>query len=116
MSTTISGDLYRSDTKDVCELTRKARKYDYRVQASGGGTLRLKIEYRTDDQLGVGADYVKGKWYTLVPRFKTDSGQTTEGSFTLPDTGADGSTRIKFIFSRGLGTKGVDYEFYMEPA
>lgn len=118
MSTTVSGELHGTDTKDTFELARQTRNYDYSVKASGGGTLRFKIEHYTGDQLGVGADYVKGKWITIEDRSKIESGHTCKGSFTLPGTlnMADGMGSLKLIFSRGLGTKGVDYEFFMEPA
>jgi hypothetical protein len=118
MSTTIKGDLHGFNTEDKCELGRQARKYNYSVQASGGGTLRFKAEHFTGDELGVGADYVKGKWVTIEERIKIESGHTTTGSFTLPTTrnAPEGTGSLRLIFSRGLGTKGVDYEFFMEPA
>jgi len=118
MSTTITGELHGTDTKDTSELARIAREYSYRVTASGGGTLRFKVEHFTGDQLGVGADYVKGKWITLVDRDKIDSGHTCSGTFTLPHTlnMDDDMGSVRFIFSRGLGTKGVDYDFFMAPA
>ena len=118
MSTTIKGDLHGLNTEDKCELGREARTYDYSVKASGGGTLRFKVEHYTGDQLGVGADYVKGKWITIEERIKIESGHTTTGSFTLPTTlnAPDGQGSMRLIFSRGLGTKGVDYEFFMEPS
>lgn len=115
MPTTVNGDLHGFDTKDSCEFTRLARKYDYQVSASDGGTVRLKISYWIPPVLGIGPEYQPGKWKTLVSRFKTESGQTTSGSFTLPDAGGQGSTLMKLIFSRGVATQGVDYEFYMEP-
>jgi len=118
MSTTISGELHGTDTKDTFDYARLARKYNYTVKASGGGTLRFKAEHYTGDQLGIGADYVKGKWVTIEERVKIESGHTMTGSFTVPHTlnmdEDEGSLRL--IFSRGLGTKGVDYEFFMEPA
>lgn len=118
MSTTITGELHGLDTKDTSELARLARRYNYSVKASGGGTLRFKIEHFTGDELGIGVDYVKGKWITLEDRSKIESGHTCTGSFTLPLTRnmSDGMGLVKFIFSRGMGTKGVDYEFFMEPA
>ncbi len=118
MSTSVSGELHGTDTKDTCVFGRKTRKYNYTVKASGGGTLRFKAEHFTGDQLGVGADYVKGKWVTIEERVKIESGHTLTGSFTLPHTlnmdEDEGS--LQLIFSRGLGTQGVDYEFTMEPA
>ena len=118
MSTTASGELHGLDTKDTCEYTREARKYNYTVKASGGGTLRFKAEYFTGDQLGVGADFVPGKWLTIEERVKIESGHTLTGSFTLIPlyTSTDNQGLLRLIFSRGLGTKGVDYEFFMEPA
>ena len=118
MSTTISGELNGLDTKDTCDLARLARKYSYRVKANGGGKLRFKIKHFTGDQIGVGADYVKGKWITIENRSKIESGHTCSGSFKLPPTlnMPDGLGSLRLIFSRGLGTKGVDYEFFMEPA
>jgi hypothetical protein len=118
MSTSVSGELHGVDTKDTCEYTRVARKYNYSVKASGGGTLRFKAEHFTGDQLGVGADYVKGKWVTIEERVKIESGHTLTGSFTLPTTlnMPDDRGSLRLIFSRGLGTQGVDYEFFMEPA
>ena len=60
-------------------------------------------------------DEVKGKWRTLVERFKVDGGRTCNDSFDLP--GLDGDKRnMKVIFSRGVGTKGVNYDFTMSPA
>ncbi|MEM8807509.1 MAG: hypothetical protein AAGF01_15935 [Cyanobacteria bacterium P01_G01_bin.38] len=117
MSTTVKGELKGLDTKDTCEFVRQVRKYSYRVKASGGGTLRFKIEHFTGDELGIGADYVKGKWITIEDRSKIKSGNTCTGSFDLPIThNLDDRGSVKLIFSRGLGTKGVDYEFFMEPA
>ena len=116
MSTTLTGDLHGTDTKDTSELSRKARKYTYRVSASGGGTVRLKIDYLIPGQIGLDGDTIDSKWKNLVPRFKTDSGQTTSGRFSLPKVNDEGKTMMKVIFSRGIGTKGVNYEFYMEPA
>lgn len=118
MSTTVSGELHHADTKDICDFARLARPYTYRVKASSGGTLRFKIEHFTGDQIGVGADYVKGKWMTIENRSKIEAGHTCTGSFTLPTTlnMDEGMGSLRLIFSRGLGTKGVDYEFFMEPA
>src|SRR5687768_10944726 len=110
MSTSISGELHGLNTKDTRELGRVPRRYDYSVKASGGGTLRFKVEHYTGDQLGVGADEVKGRWLTIEERIKIESGHTTTGSSTLPAMGvaADGEATMRLIFSRGLGTKGVD--------
>jgi hypothetical protein len=117
MSTTISGELHGFDTKDQCELTRVACKYSYSVKASGGGTLRFKVEHYTGDEIALDGDANKGRWFTIEERIKIESGHTTTGSFTVPETlNLDGSGLIKLIFSRGLGTQGVDYEFFMEPA
>ncbi|OLE54261.1 MAG: hypothetical protein AUG51_09145 [Acidobacteria bacterium 13_1_20CM_3_53_8] len=118
MSTTIKGDLHDLNTEDKIELSRPARKYSFNIKASGGGTVKFKIDRLTSSLVtGVGADHEEGKFVTLVERFTTDSGQTTESSFTLPETlGTDGMGGMRLIFSRNLGTKGVDYEFFMEPA
>ncbi len=118
MSTSITGELHGLNTKDTCELGRLPRTYDYTVKASGGGTLRFKVDHFTGDQIGVGADDVDGKWLTIEERIKIESDHTTTGRFTLPAVGvaADGEATMRLIFSRGLGTKGVDYEFFMEPA
>ena len=118
MSTTITGELHGLNTKDTCELGREPRKYDYSVKATGGGTLRFKVDHFTGDQHGVGADDVQGSWVTIEERIKIESDHTTTGSFTLPAMGlaADGDATMRLIFSRGLGTQGVDYEFFMEPA
>lgn len=115
MSTTLSGSLNGLDTKDTYERTRLARDYTYRLTASGGGTLRFKIQKYAAGDIGVGADSTKGRWVTVLPRFKTNGGQTCTGAFTIPGFDGD-SASVKFIFSRGLGTKGVDYNFFMEPA
>lgn len=118
MSTTISGELNGVDTKDSCDLARLARTYTYRVKASGGGKLRFKIKHFTGDEIGVGADYVKGKWITIEDRSKIETGHTCTGSFKLATTRnmSEDMGSLRLIFSRGLGTKGVDYEFFMEPA
>lgn len=115
MPTTLKGNLRNLDTKDKVEKTRLARKYDYRISASGGGTVRLKIEYYYPGQIGQDGDTIGPMWKTLVPRYKTDSGQTTSGSFTIPGD-SDDSKKLRFIFSRGAGTQGVDYDFFMEKA
>ncbi|MEM7038000.1 MAG: hypothetical protein AAF570_13535, partial [Bacteroidota bacterium] len=88
MPTTLKGTLHGTDTKDTCELTRKARKYDYECKASGGGKLRLKIKYQTTstDSL-TSQDTGKEVWRTVVDREKIASGNTVKGSFTLPTNG-----------------------------
>jgi len=118
MSTSVSGELHSWDTEDKLQMGRQARTYNYRVTASGGGTLRFKVEHFTGDELGVGADFVPGKWITIEERIKIESGHTTSGSFTLPETRnvQEGMGTMRLTFSRGLGTKGVDYDFFMEPA
>lgn len=117
MSTTINGELHGWDTKDQCELSRAAGKYGYSVKASGGGTLRFKVEHYTGDEVALDVDANKGRWFTIEERIKIESGHTTVGHFTVPETlNMNGNGLIKLIFSRGLGTQGVDYEFFMEPA
>jgi len=116
MSTTFTGSLERTDTKDVHEVSRLARKYSYDVTASGGGTLRFKVEIYDPGQIGIGADEVKGKWRTLVDRDKIDSGHKCSGTLNVESAGDFDSRALKFIFSRGIGTKGVGYEFFMQPA
>src|SRR5438874_5393984 len=100
MSTTLTGELCGLDTKDTHELGRIPRKYDYSVKASGGGTLRFKVDHFTGDQIGVGADNVPGRWLTIEERIKIESGHTTTGSFTLPAMGvaADGEATMRLIF------------------
>ena len=115
MSTFFKGSLNGLDTKDTHEISRKVRKYNYTVKAKGKGTLRFKIDYLDPGQIGVGADHVPAKWRTLVKRHKVDGGKSCSGSFELQ--GFDDESRsLKMIFSRGVGTKGVDYDFEMEKA
>ncbi|MEM7038001.1 MAG: hypothetical protein AAF570_13540 [Bacteroidota bacterium] len=105
MSTTLKGTLHGTDTKDTCEIYRKARKYKFTCSAEGGGNLRLKI--KAND----------GNWDTIVDRSRINGGSTISGSFTAPvDPDEDGKARLKVIFSRGALTRGVDYHFFMEPA
>lgn len=116
MSTTFQGRLNGFDTKDVHEVSRVARKYSYDVAASGGGTLRFKVKVYDPGQIGIGADEVKGKWRTLVDRDKIDGGHKVSGTLDVLGVGDIDSRSLKFIFSRGIGTKGVGYDFFMEPA
>jgi hypothetical protein len=92
MSTTITGDLHGFNTKDQSEISRVACKYDYSVKASDGGTLRFKVEHYTGDQIALDGDALKGEWETIEERIKIESGHTTTGSFTVPETlNADGN-------------------------
>lgn len=116
MSTTLKGSLDGLDTKDVHEISRLARKYSYDVTASGGGTLRFKIEIYDPGQIGIGVDNVKGRWRTLLDRDKIDSGRKCGGTIDVPKLTTTDSRALKVIFSRGVGTKGVGYDFFMEPA
>jgi hypothetical protein len=118
MSTTVKGDLTGFDTEDRCEYARIARDYNYTVTASGGGTLRFKAERYTGDQIGPGTEFHKGHWETIEERIKIESGHTTTGRFTLPVTSGNPNDMgaLRLIFSRGVGTKGVSYDFTMEPA
>ena len=113
MSTTISGSLHDFDTKDTYEKLRVARRYTYTLRATGGGKLRFKLKYYSPPEL---AEAGNGEWYVLEDRSKIAGGTTLNGSFTVPETWASGKTSLKFIFSRGALTEGVEYEFYMEPA
>lgn len=116
MPTTINGHLHSTDTEDMSEdLIREPRRYDYTVTASGGGKVKVRIDFRTPDIIGVGAEHHSGDWKTLVDKFDTDSGQTTSGHFTLPAFGTNPETKMRVHFSRSIGTKGVDYVFHMEP-
>lgn len=115
MSTTLKGRLDGLDTKDTHEIARLVRKYDYTIKANGNGKLRFKIKYYAPGDIGIGADGTKGKWRNLVSRDKIDGGKICSGSFELP--GLDDENRsMKVIFSRGVGTKGVGYNFTMKPA
>lgn len=115
MATNINGSLHGTDTEDMSgDLNLVPRRYDYTVTASGGGKVKVKIECRSPDVLGVGADFERGKWRTVVDKFDTDSGQTTSGHFTVPSFG-NPETKTRVHFSRSIGTKGVDYAFHLEP-
>ena len=96
------------------ELDRIPRRYEFSVTATGG-KVKVRIDVRSPDVLGVGADFERGKWKTLVDKFDTDAGQTTSGHFTLPAFGDNALTRMRVHFSRSLGTSGVNYHFHMEP-
>jgi hypothetical protein len=115
MATNLNGDLHGTDTEDMsADLDRVPRRYDYTVHATGG-KVKVRIDVKSPDVLGVGADFEKGKWRSLVEKFDTDSGQTTSGHFTLPAFGDNPLTRMRVHFSRSIGTQGVNYEFHMEP-
>ena len=118
MATTITGELHGLDTKDTSEISRLPRAYNYSVSASGGGTLRFKVEYYTGDEIALPGDGVNGSWVTLEDRQKIDSGNTLNGAFTLPHAvePSQAETLLRLIFSRGMGTQGVDYNFQMSPA
>jgi hypothetical protein len=118
MSTTMSGELHSFDTKDSSEISRVPGAYTYTVSASGGGTLRFKIEYFSGDEIAPPGDAVHGQWLTLEDRQKIDSGNSLNGSFTLPKSAnaSETETQLRLIFSRGLGTVGVDYQFAMQLA
>jgi hypothetical protein len=117
-TTTFRGGLHGLDTKDKDKFYKPPGKYKYNVSASGGGKLRFKVKYYTGDQTETkNGDEVHGSWNTLVKREKVDSGSTLSGNFDLPQSqGGQSTTELKVIFSRGLGTKGVDYNFSMDPA
>ena len=117
MSTTITGDLHGTDTKDTYTTSKKPKKYNYRLRAWDGGHLRFKIEYYVPSLIGeIGGS---GGWGTLEDRERIDSGETIDGSFTVPEvklssTETAEKTEVKFIFSRGVLTEGVNYELYYE--
>lgn len=115
MSTTLNGNLHGTNTENMSEaFGRLPRRYNYTVTASGGGKVKVRIDFRTPDIPGIGSENVRGKWKTLVDKFDTESGQTTSGHFTLPSFG-NPETEMRVHFSRSIGTQGVDYVFFMEP-
>jgi hypothetical protein len=113
MATTITGSLKSLDTKDTFTIHRKPNVFDYTVSASGGGTLRFKVQAYQPPLVGeVGT---KGSWVTIRSRIKVDSGKTKTGTFTVPVTKLSSTqdaekTEVKVILSRGVGTKGVEYD------
>ena len=116
MTDTIPGDLHGLNTVDKHQMDRRAGAYEYSITASGGGNVHLKIEHYTGDQPGTDIDSIKGHWKTIEERAKVESGHTMTGSFTLPETlDSNGYGRMRVKLSRGIGTKGVDYKFVMNP-
>lgn len=109
----ICGRLYGTDTRDRYERGVPAGTYDFEVSASGGGRLRFKVEAYQPPMLGGGGG---GFWYAIEPRSRVASGSQLTGSFRVPDTHLSSSVSIpegtiRIIFSRGAGTRGVDYDF-----
>ncbi len=118
MSTTVKGDLHSFNTEDKRDLWMDPGKYKYTVSASDGGKLRFKVKYYSGDQYSpYPGDGIKGNWYTLVKREKVDSGASLSGSFNLPESLSGWPvTQLRLIFSRGVGTNGVDYDCSLEAA
>ena len=119
MSTTISGDLHHTDYSDKVELVRTARAYDYELSASGGGKVAFKAEFYAPPLLGEVGTH--GQWYPLEDKVKVESGDTFNGSFTVPRTQISSSsysddTQIRLHFSREFASTGVDYKLTFQPA
>ena len=118
MSTTIRNDLHEWDTVDKYEMRRRARTYNYTLRVWDGGKVRFRMHFYQPAMLGESGG---GHWYELEDRSNVASGTTLSGSFTVPPTALSSSvstewTLIRAKFSRGLGTSGVNYELYFEPA
>ena len=109
----ICGRLYGTDTRDRYERGVPAGIYDFEVSAAGGGRLNFKVEAYQPPMLGGGG---RGFWYDIEPRSKVASGSHLTGNFRVSETRLSSSVSIpegaiRIVFSRGVGTRGVDYDF-----
>jgi hypothetical protein len=115
MSTTITNDLHGTNTSDMFELLREARKYNYTVSASGGGKLSFRVEWMST--LHPQGQPNKELWSKIEDKSKIQSGTELKGSFTAPESfPKSGQARIRLYFTRAILSEGVDYKFTMSPA
>jgi hypothetical protein len=114
MSTTLSGELHNVDYSDSFQLLRIPRTYSYRLTASGGGKLALKVEqFKVDETKGP-----EEMWYKIEEKSEIQDGTTLNGMFTVvPEAGPGESQQsIRITFLREFLSHGVDYELFFEPA
>lgn len=115
MSTTITNDLHGTNTSDMFEFLRDARKYNYSVRASGGGNLSFRVEWMLT--MHPQGQPNKEIWSKIEDKSKIQSGTTLNGSFSAPESfPKSGQARIRLYFTRAVLSEGVDYHFEMSPA
>jgi hypothetical protein len=115
MSTTITNDLHGTNTSDMFEFLREARKYNYTVSASGGGRVAFRVDVMST--MHPQGSPNKEIWVTIEDKSKIQSGTELKGSFTAPESfPKSGQARLRFYFTRAVLSEGVDYKFEMSPA
>ena len=112
--TTISGEIKKTDTKDDVPKSLEPGKYNYKLEAGGGGNLRFKVEAHILPLIGETGNYHEQQM-TLEERSRITTDSMLQGSFVVPRQQLSSSkwaekTEVHFIMSRGILTKGSTWK------
>jgi len=117
---TIENELRRGDTRDSFDRELEVGRYIYRLIVTGDGKLGFKAKQKRPDSHDRST---LGRWRNVIePKSKVRGGTELTGTFdvepysriALDSQDEEETGRVKFIFTRKIGTRGVSYRLEYE--